>query len=245
MLARSLLFNIGFYGVTSLLAVLLFPALLLPRHIFLRTVRLWAWSVDSLLVNVIGASIEVRGAERLQGPCLVACKHQSAWETIALNRIISDPCFVLKRELTWIPFFGWYLLKTGQVAVNRSAGSRALKAMLNDAKKAVESGRQLVIFPEGTRVPPGESRPYHTGVVALYRHLEVPVVPVAVNSGLIWGRRAFLKRPRKVILSVLEPIPPGLDRSAFMSRLQNVIESETRSLEAEALSSERDRPVAP
>ncbi len=245
MFARSLLFNLGFFGVTTLLALLLFPALLLPRHIFLRTVRLWARAVDGLLVHVVGASIEVRGAERLQGPCLVACKHQSAWETIALNRIIADPCFVLKRELTWIPFFGWYLLKTGQVAVNRSAGPRALKAMLHDAAKAVERGRQLVIFPEGTRVPPGESRPYHPGVAALYRHLDVPVVPVAVNSGLTWGRRAFLKQPRRVILSVRESIPPGLDRSAFMSRLQNAIEGESRALEAEALSSERDRPGAP
>jgi 1-acyl-sn-glycerol-3-phosphate acyltransferase len=245
MCARSLLFNLGFYGVTTLLALLLFPALLLPRHVFLRIVRLWARAVDGLLVHVVGARIEVRGAERLQGPCLVACKHQSAWETIALNRIIADPCFVLKRELTWIPFFGWYLIKTGQVAVNRSAGPRALKAMLRDAKKAVEDGRQLVIFPEGTRVPPGESRPYHPGVAALYGHLAVPVVPVAVNSGLTWGRRAFLKRPRRVILSVLAPIPPGLDRSTFMSRLQTAIENETRALEAEALSRERDRPGAP
>ncbi|MDP6952783.1 MAG: lysophospholipid acyltransferase family protein [Alphaproteobacteria bacterium] len=245
MFLRSLLFNIGFYGVTTLLALLLFPALLLPRHIFLRTVRLWAWAVDGLLVNVIGADIEVRGADRLQSPCLVACKHQSAWETIALNRIIADPCFVLKRELTWIPFFGWYLLKTGQVAVNRAAGPRALKAMLQDAAEAVAGGRQLVIFPEGTRVPPGESRPYHPGVAALYSHLDVPVVPVAVNSGLTWGRRAFLKRPRRVILSALEPIPPGLDRSTFMRRLQNAIEEEARTLEAEVLSRERDRPAAP
>ena len=245
MLIRSLLFNLSFFGLTILLALLLFPALLLPRQIFLRTVRFWAWAVDHLLCHVVGANIEVRGAARLRGPCLVACKHQSAWETIALNRIIADPCFILKRELTWIPFFGWYLVKTGQVAVDRATGPRALKAMLHDVEAAVAGGRQPVIFPEGTRVPPGESQPYHPGVAALYRHLGVPVVPVAVNSGLTWGRRAFLKRSRRLILSALEPIPPGLDRTAFMSRLEAVIEGETRALEEEALSAERDRPGAP
>ena len=238
---RSLVFNFVFYGFTTALALLMLPALVLPRGAYTVIARLWATIVDRLLVAIVGVRIEVRGAERLRGARLIACKHQSAWETIALNRLLADPCFVLKRELTWIPVFGWYLLKTRQVVVDRSGGARALKAMLRDARAAVAAGRQVVIFPEGTRVEPGLTRPYQAGVVALYRHLGVPVVPVAVNSGLAWGRRAFVKLPRLIVLSVLEPIPPGLGRRDFTARLQAAIETEARALEGEAISSSHAR----
>ena len=238
---RSLVFNLAFYGVTVVLALLMLPALALPRGVYTIMTRRWARIVDALLVAIVGARIEVRGAGRLQGPCLIACKHQSAWETIALNRLLADPCLVLKRELTWIPVFGWYLLKTRQVVVDRGGGARALKAMLRDARAAVAAGRQVVIFPEGTRVKPGATRPYQAGVAALYRHLGVPVVPVAVNSGLAWARRAFVKHPRLMVLSVLEPIPPGLGRRDFTARLQAAIETEARALEGEAISASHAR----
>lgn len=232
---RALAFNLGYLGFTALFALALLPALLLPRGVLGWAGRVWARVVNALLASVIGAEIEIRGRERLPSACVVACKHQSAWETIALNGLLADPCFVLKRELTWIPVFGWYLRKRRDVAVDRGGGARALNAMLRDARAAVAAGRQLVIFPEGTRVAPGTTRPYQPGVAALYRHLGVPVVPVALNSGLVWGRRSFMKRPGRIILAVLEPIAPGLDRAAFTARLERAIESETRALEAEAL----------
>jgi 1-acyl-sn-glycerol-3-phosphate acyltransferase len=232
---RSLAFNIGYLGFTALFAIFLIPSLLLPRRVLTRAGRVWARVVNALLESVIGATIEVRGRERLpRGACVVACKHQSAWETIALNGLLADPCFVLKRELTWIPLFGWYLLKRRLVVVDRRGGARALNAMLRDARAAVDAGRQIVIFPEGTRVAPGTTRPYQPGVAALYRHLGVPVVPVALNSGLVWGRRSFVKRPGRIILGVLAAIPPGLDRAEFAARLEHAIETETRTLEAEA-----------
>jgi 1-acyl-sn-glycerol-3-phosphate acyltransferase len=142
-----------------------------------------------------------------------------------LSCYLNYPAFVLKRELLSIPLFGWYLRKVGMIAVDRAAGASALRNMARQASEAFAEGRSILIFPEGTRVPPGESRPYHPGVAALYTQLKVPVVPVALNSGLFWGRRSFVKRPGTVTVQFLPPIPPGLDRKAFMRELESRIEA--------------------
>jgi len=232
---RSLAFNIGYLGGSAMLAVIMVPTLAMRRGAMRWLGRLWAAQVNGLLKYVVGARIEFRGLDRVPtGACLVAAKHQTTWEAIALLGVLPDACYVLKRELSLIPVFGWYALKNKQIIVDRTAGAKALKGMLRDARAAVAEGRQIVIFPEGTRVPAGETRPYQPGIAALYQALDLPVVPVAVNSGVSWARHSFIKRPVPIIAEFGEPLPPGLDRPVFMARLQAAIEPATRLLEAEA-----------
>lgn len=232
---RSLAFNIGYLGGSAVLAVVLAPTLLLPRSAMRWVGRVWAGHVNGLLRYVVGARIEFRGLDRVPaGACLVAAKHQTTWEAIALLGVLPDCCYVLKRELSLIPVFGWYALKNEQIIVDRSAGAKALKGMLRDARAAVAEGRQIIIFPEGTRVPAGETRAYQPGIAALYQALDLPVVPVAVNSGVSWARHSFIKYPGPIIAEFGEPLPPGLDRPELMSRLQAAIEPASRRLEAEA-----------
>jgi 1-acyl-sn-glycerol-3-phosphate acyltransferase len=148
--------------------------------------------------------------------------------------LFKRPAFVLKRELTWIPFFGWFLLRGGMIPVDRAAGGTALRRLLRRAKQAAADGRSVVIYPEGTRTAPGASRPYQPGVAALYEHLRLPVVPVALNSGLFWGRRSFLKRPGTITLEILEPISPGLGRRPFTEELERRLEGASLRLAAAA-----------
>jgi 1-acyl-sn-glycerol-3-phosphate acyltransferase len=233
---RSALFNIAFFGWTIILAVLYLPLLALPRSVMWMGARFWARSILFFLRHIIGMSYEVRGLERLpkQG-CLIAAKHQSAWETMAFNLILAEPAFVLKKELLSIPLFGFYLMKTGMVAIDRKAGAKALKLMLASGREELAKGRPVVIFPEGTRTAPGETAPYHPGIAALYAGADAPCVPVALNSGLYWRRNSFIKRPGKVIVEFLEPMPPGQDRKAFQKDLQARIEEATARLVAEGL----------
>ena len=159
------------------------------------------------------------------GPAILAAKHQSAWDTIVFYRVLdADPVYVLKRELTWIPILGWYLRRVGMVAVDRKGGAAALRRMTATAHAALAEGRRIVIFPEGTRTAPGARRPYHPGVAALYAATDVPVVPVALDSGRYWPRRGFLKRPGTITLRILPPLPPGLARKAFVAELEHRIE---------------------
>lgn len=218
------------------LSVVMLPFLLLPRRAIRPMVQLWLHGVMGLLRVVTGLGWEVRGPLPC-GPVIIAAKHQSAFETFIFHLLVRDPAFILKRELTWIPFFGWYLAKSGVIAIDRAAGTKALRAMVKGAEAAAAEGRPIVIFPEGTRCPPGERRPYHSGIAMLYGALNLPVVPVALNSGLFWRRRGFLKQAGTVTIEMQEPIPPGLDRKRFMAELEARIEGATDRLVAEA----RDR----
>jgi 1-acyl-sn-glycerol-3-phosphate acyltransferase len=232
---RSIVFTVFYLAASATLAVVMMPTLLMPRAVMPVIGRMWAALTNGLVRSVIGARIDFRGTEKLpDGTYLVAAKHQSAWETSALLGILPDACFIVKKELHLIPVFGWYLMKNRQVAVDRGAGAKALKSLLRGARAAAAEGRQIVIFPEGTRVPPGETRPYQPGVAALYKSLGVPVVPVALNSGVCWGRRRFIKRPSPIIVEFGDAIAPGLDRETFMRQLHKAIEPATQRLEAEA-----------
>ncbi len=223
---RSALFNAGFFGGSAALAILLVPTLLLPRRFLVRAARGWAWWTNFLLRTVVRAEIAIENPGGLPAAgCIVAAKHQSAWETVALFGLLPDPACMLKRELVRIPLLGCYIRKNRQIAVDRTGGAQALRAMVAEAAEAVADGRQVVIFPQGTRVAPGAAHPYQAGAAALYGRLGVPVVPVAVNSGEVWGRNAFIKRPGRITLRVLEPIGPGLPRAAFMQTLERRIES--------------------
>ncbi|CAA7620078.1 1-acyl-sn-glycerol-3-phosphate acyltransferase [Magnetospirillum sp. SS-4] len=232
---RSALFIIFMWLWTATLSVLYLPLLVLPRKAMLPAAKVWLNGVQAGLRLLAGLRFELRGAENLPpGPLIVASKHQSAFETFVFHLLLNDPAYILKRELLWIPFFGWYLGKTGVVAIDRSAGTKALKAMVKGAGDAVAAGRPVVIFPEGTRAAPGARLPYHSGVAMLYGALKVPVVPIALNSGLFWRRRGFLKKPGTLVIQALPAITPGMDRKAFMAELETRIETATDALVAEA-----------
>lgn len=231
---RSLLFNVAFYANLVLWVILLIPGILVPRWLFMGGVKLWALTSLWLLKVVAGTKVEIVGREKIPaGGALVAAKHQSVWETFALLTMFDDPTFILKRELMWIPFFGWYLRKAGCVPVNRKAGSQALVRMTARAKELARHGRQIIIFPEGTRRAPGAPPAYKYGVAHLYQNLGFPCIPVALNSGLYWPRRQFIRRPGTIRVEILDTIPPGLPREEFFKLLQGGIEEASDRLLAE------------
>ena len=224
-LLRSLLFNLAYFLWSVVMHVVCLPLLLAPAAWVWRAAHLWIGGTLFLLRILCGLGHRERGIENLpKGPAIIAAKHQSAWETLFLSRRLNHPAFVLKRELLMIPLFGWFLRKVGMVAVDRAGKAAALKQMVRDANAAFAEGRQIVIFPEGTRVAPGAHKPYQPGIAALYGQLGVPVVPVALNSGLYWGREAWVKKPGRILIEYLPPIPPGLDRKAFMAELEQRLE---------------------
>jgi 1-acyl-sn-glycerol-3-phosphate acyltransferase len=236
MAARSILFNVLFYLNFLVQALVFSPVLLLPRRFSWPVARFWARSSLWLHRVVCGIGEEVRGLERLpEGGFLIACKHQSAWETLRLVTLVPRPAFILKRELMWIPLFGWYLAKTGMIPVERGKRSRALAQIAVHAARRLAEGRQVIIFPEGTRRSPGAEPAYKYGVTYLYHELGVRCVPIALNSGLYWPRRAWSHRPGTVLVEVLPPIEPGLPPADFAKQLANMLESSTRQLIGEAI----------
>ena len=238
-MARSLLFNLLFYVTTALYVVLGSPLLFAPRSWAMAALANHARFELFLLRHIVGLKLEVRGHDKLpKTACLVASKHQSAWETFALIPLFRDPALLMKRELFWIPFHGWFSKKFEMIPVDRDKGPAALRAMLRETRKRAVDGREIIIFPEGTRRPPGAPPDYKTGVVLLYEALGIPCVPVALNSGLFWPRRSLLRRPGTIVVEFLEPIPPGLPKAEVLSRLIESIETASNRLLAEAKAKE-------
>lgn len=233
-LVRSLLFHLLLYAWTAMLAVGYAPLLLGPSAWVNAGARLWVHGALVLARLVVGLGYEVRGREhRPKGPAIVASKHQSMWETMVFHVVLDQPVYILKQELIRIPFFGWLLSKAGSIAIDRSAGGKALKHMAQASKAALARGKQVIIFPEGTRTSLGATRPYQSGVGLLYG-LGAPVVPVALNSGVFWGRHTVLRKPGTIVLEFLPPMPDGMDRRAFIDALQQRIEAASVRLQAEA-----------
>lgn len=231
---RSLVYNFLFFATCTIMSVGLLPLLLAPRRMMQAALKTWAALLMWMLKVVVGLDWQIRGLENLpQGPAIIASKHQSAWDTGVFHQFLDDPVFVLKQELTMIPFFGWLITKAGAIAIDRKAGAKALKGMVRATDQALANGRSVLIFPEGTRTAPGSSKPYNPGVAAIYKNAGVPVVPVALNSGLFWQRRSFLKRPGVITLELLPIIEPGLDRKVFMAELEARIEGACRRLATE------------
>ena len=238
-MARSLLFNILFYVTTTLFVVIGSPLLFAPRRWAMAALALHGRFELWLLEIIVGTKLEVRGREKLpNGACLVAAKHQSAWETFALIPLFRDPALLMKRELFWIPFHGWFSKKFEMIPVDRDKGPAALRRMLREAKARIADGREIIIFPEGTRRAPGAPPDYKTGVILLYEALRVPCVPVALNSGLFWPRRSLVRRPGTIVVEFLDPIPPGLPKAEFLKRLTEAIETASTRLLAEAKAKE-------
>ena len=232
---RSLLFNAFFFSWTAAILLSLAIVLPLPRAVQQWIVTLWGRGKRLGLKVLTGIGWEVRGRENIpDGPAIFASKHQSAWDTSIFHGVLSDPVYVLKKELTAIPFWGWAARKCEAIVVDRAGGASALKELVRDTRASLEKGRQVIIFPEGTRTVPGERTPYFPGIAAMYALAKAPVVPVAVNSGLFWGRRSFVKNPGVITVEFLPPIPSGLHRRAFMAELEERIESASERLRIEA-----------
>jgi 1-acyl-sn-glycerol-3-phosphate acyltransferase len=233
---RSIVFWLVAMLLTLVIAIAGIATLPLHRDVTYRWCIHWARALLWLMRVVCGLRCRVVAREALPpGPVIFALKHQSAWETIAFPALGPPISGVLKRELLMIPVYGWYMRRLGMVPIDRTAGGAAIREMLRRAKDETMRGRSIMIMPEGTRLPPGRAGRYHPGVAALYSVLGLTVVPVALNSGLFWGRRSLLIRPGTVTMEFLAPIPPGLERKDFMNALRERIESASERLRLEAL----------
>ena len=232
---RSALFNVLFFSWSAFVLTLSLPLVLVPRGAIRWSARLLTAGTLFLLRRVVGVTYEVRGdLSLLQQPVIVACKHQSAWDTFIFYLLARDPAYVMKKELLLIPIYGWLARKQRMIPIDRKAGAGALRGLLRAAEAALADRRQIVIFPQGTRVAPGAAAPYQPGAAALYGRLRCPVLPVALNSGCFWPRRSFVKYPGRIVIELLAPIPPGLPKTQFMAELESRIEAATARLEAEA-----------
>lgn len=234
---RSQLYNIYLYGLVGVMVILWLPLLLLgPRDTTLMGFRTVARGALWGLRVICGTKLELRGEENIPSdrPVIIASKHQSLWDIIALYALIKNPAFISKREVAWIPILGFYAKKVGTITVNRGAAAKALKAMIDDAGSALEKKRSVIIFPEGTRKAPDAEADYKPGVAALYTRLDHACVPVALNSGVFWPRRKILRLPGTIVLEFLPPIEPGLGRKEFTALLQSRIEEASSRLVDEA-----------
>ena len=231
---RSLLFTAWVYGLGAVMGLACLPLLLTPRLTAKAAVKLWSQLVIAGLKAIVGVEVEVRGREHLPGgACLIAAKHQSMFDIIPPFDYLADPCLVMKQELMVIPVFGWFSAKLRMIVINRAAASKALRGMVHDAKDALADGRQILIFPEGTRKDIGEAPDYKPGIAALYRDLNLPCTPLATNSGMIWPAHGFIRYPGKVVFEILPPIQAGLKRATFMALLEDSIEVASARLAAE------------
>jgi 1-acyl-sn-glycerol-3-phosphate acyltransferase len=230
---RSLVYNVLFYLLLAFWVIVGLPTLLMPRRGAVTLAQCWARSSIWLMRVICNTKVEYRGLEKIpKGPLVVMSKHQSMWETFALLQFFPQPLFILKRELKWIPFFGWYLIKTDMIGVDRSDGGRSLIAMARRAGAEVRRGRQLIIFPEGTRTSVDAPPRYKTGVAQVYVDCGVTCLPVALNSGLFWPRRSFMRYPGTLVVEFLDPLPPGLKRREFIAQVSAVIEAASNRLVA-------------
>ena len=228
---RSIAINTCFYLITTFFAIVLVFTFFLPRRYFFAGACGWSSSCLKML-DFFGMKHEFRGIENLpkDRPFILAPKHQSAWDVFAFFQIIKDPAIVIKKELVLIPFFGWCLIKAGCIQLDRSSGGAALKSLLKGAKKNINEGHSLIIFPEGTRRAIDDPPDYKFGITFLYHSLKVPVVPVALNSGVFWPRRSFMRKKGTIIVDILPVIEQGLEKTIFANHLAQSIEEATQRL---------------
>ena len=225
---RSLAFNLIFYVWTALFCIAISWTLLMPRKVMMWAVMQYLHSLHWIERLVLRLDYTVIGQEHVpDGTFLLAAKHQSTWETMKLHMLVGDPAVILKRELMFIPLWGWYAAKARMIPVHRGGRSKAIASIVAGSRRVAAEGRPVVIFPQGTRTAAGSYRPYRIGVAALYEELSLPVVPMALNSGVFWPRHKFMKRPGTITVEFLPPIPPGLDRDVFLKRLEDELETAT------------------
>ena len=228
---RSIAFNVIFYVWTAFTCFAIAWVLIIPRPAMMWVIRRYLDSLYLLERLVLKLDYVVVGRENVpDGPFILAAKHQSTWETMKLHLLVDDPAVILKRELMLIPLWGWYAAKAQMIPVHRGGRAKAIASIIDGARRVAAQGRPIVIFPQGTRTAAGSYRPYRVGVAALYEALDLPVVPMALNSGVFWPRRKVVKRPGTITVEFLPPIPPGLGRDAFLKRLEEELEGATERL---------------
>lgn len=232
---RSTLFNILFYGLNALACIAFLPLLAMPRHFFIRFVEYYVGAVDALERSVLGLRFEIQGHENLpsSGAYLVAAKHQSQYETFKLHRLFRDPAIVLKRELLSIPLWGAYLKRIDPIAIDRGAGKSAMEQIIDGARRVRDQGRPIVIFPQGTRVRPGltpADKPYKAGIARMQEATGLPIVPMALNSGVFWPKGSWIKKPGTVVFRFLPPIEPGRPIAETMKALEDSLEGASNDL---------------
>ncbi len=234
-LVRSIAFNLSAYLWTLVAEIVCLPILLAPYRLAQATLNLWARVVTWLLLAAGGVRVEVRGLEHLpRGPALIAPKHQCMFDIFGLLAVLPAACFVLRKELVSIPVFGWWAKKAHMIVIDREGQAKALRKMLTDTRaRLAEATRQIVLFQEGHRNKPGVAGDYQPGVAALYRDLEMPCVPVALNSGVHWQKGGFVLKPGTIVFEFLPPLPAGMKRAEFMRELKERLESAANALIAE------------
>lgn len=236
---RSVLFNIVFYGFTAFACIVLLPSLLFSRNVILFFICIYFNTVSIIEKYVLGLTYEIRGQEFLpkEGSYIIAAKHQSAYETFKLHALFGDPTIVLKKELLDIPLFGVFLNKLDIIAIDRKNKEKSIKAIVDGAKRMSANSRPIVIFPQGTRVGAHvttKQKPYKGGIVKMYKHADLPIIPMALNAGLFWPRNSFIKKPGKVVFEFLAPIEPGLPDKKVMQALEDRLEEKSQKLMIEA-----------
>ncbi|HEX8642216.1 MAG TPA: lysophospholipid acyltransferase family protein [Allosphingosinicella sp.] len=219
---RSALFALFFYAGTVVAVLFSFPISVLGTKPLRKWVHGWSRYHRACAALLLGIRARVEGAAP-RGACLIAAKHQSMFETLEVFLLLDEPAVVLKRELLDIPLWGWVVQRYGAIPVDRSGGGAALRRMMRAAEAAIAEGRPIVIFPEGTRVAPGQRPPLQPGFAGLYRALKLPVVPLALDSGRLWPRQRFVKRPGRITMRFGGPIPPGLPRDDIEARVHAAI----------------------
>ncbi|CUS55950.1 MULTISPECIES: lysophospholipid acyltransferase family protein [unclassified Hyphomonas] len=235
MMFRSILFVIWMYGLMAVLGLLALPALLLPKSVTFWAISLYARGLIWGLKVFCGISVEIRGRQNMpRGTVLYAGKHNCMLDVFIPFLVMPAPAIILKQELLWYPFLGWYALKAAMIPIDRAGNTRTLKKMVAAARERADDGRQIVIFPEGTRTVPGAEPAYHAaGISALAKGIEAPILPVATNAGLCWPGRGVKRSKGTIIYEILPPIPAGLPRKELMSRLQSELETASDALVAE------------
>ncbi len=225
MLLRSTLFAAWMFFCAVGLGTLCLPLLIGSRRSAMAPIRLWARLSLFGLRWIVGLKVEVRGRSLApRGAALVGSKHQAALDVLVALDLFPDPCIVLKKELMWIPFFGWFAAKVQMISIDRSSGATAVRRLTAATARALAEGRQVFIFPEGTRQAPGAPPAYKPGIAALYREMNLPCTPIATNSGHVWPASGLAKYPGVAVYELLPPIPAGLKRGAFMAALEASIE---------------------
>ena len=221
-LLRSLLFNVWFYGITVVLLLTTgLYAVTFAHHRAIDVAKLWAHLVIGGLATLCGIRLQLEGRENLpDGAALIASQHQSAFDTLVWLTLLPEPCYVMKKELSWIPMFGRLTRVAGMITVDRSGGGAALRKLVRATAAAIGAGKQVVIFPEGTRSRSDAIMELQPGIAAMARGVGLPVVPVATNSGRHWGRRSFRKYPGVIRLNILPPLAPGLPRAELLQQLR-------------------------
>ena len=231
LLLRSVAFNIAFFAWAFISAILFIPFFIPSARTAQMVGKPWALVSLWLAKVLCGIDYEIRGKENLQNTAVIyASKHQSAWDTMIFLTLLPNTAYVLKKQLLKLPFWGWYLWRMKMIAIDRSAGASSIKQLIRDGKIALAENRPIVIFPEGTRTKPNSKPEYHAGITAMYSSLGVCVVPVALNSGVYWGKNAFFKKSGTIIIEFLPPIPANLPKKQFIDKLQNDIETASNKL---------------